>query len=1007
MSSGAPVAAICPLCEQPIPAGQQTCPRCPVSAEWLDRLEAHDFVVRRFEQWQKEGHLNPRQFQEIADVYRVERQRMVQAARDGQTVPAGGLPAPQRCWSCEAWAETPEEYCLDCGAPLQKPAVRSLRYLTLLEEEIGKQVRAARLSLAQVHELRADTRQRQAALRGRLEKERIPLVTETAVPSRAARARRGDAPVEEAPAAPRRSLLEIVLDPRSIQWLLGLGGALLVIGLVIWLATVGLFDNALFIACVLGAVNAAVLAGGWAVILKTRYQTAGRALTLLACLVMPLNLWFYHAYDLIALDGHLWVPALVICALYAASALVLRDQLFVYVLMGGVTLTGLLILADMHKFWEIAAPSGLMMLLALIAIHAERAFPDTEGPFSRRRFGLAFFWCGQALLAGSLLLLLGAQLAGWLYKPVFEALDVARPAVVTDSALQWLAIGLVLLGTYAYLYSDLVVRRIGVYVYLAVFTLLWAEVLLIQKLDLNLEWVIIVLALTGLAANVGQAAVGRDTFLARTGPPVGLVLCSLPVLCGVLLHVRATNALVHEVWPYQIGWAYVGGMLITAISCRVAAHLHRHTLPWLSTMYFFGTAAATLAGAAALLAVLGVPTWNQQAPLLMLIPIAYVIASRLYRGHSAEDPLVWVGHTATGFMILGVLGASLDITPQVFELATGKQSNLLLALFCAEAAVFYVLAAVFRKEGVSVYLATAMACGAVWQLLVFFRVEPEYYTLVFAVLGLALLIVYRLGVLEQYNRAALAGAAFQSANTLMSLAFVASVIVAISRLVGETARGQLVGLLAALAVLSLLAAWLVRHQHWRVWYIIMAVVEVMLTLVTLEVLVNLSFWQKVEIFCVAAGLILLVLGHLGWYREQVPDMARQNELVSFGLLLGSLLTGLPLMIAVLIHRGQGRFSVPDELGMLVVGLVLLASGVVFQLKSTTLTGAVLLAVYLLSLLLFIHRIPRIQTAALWIALGGGAVFLTGLLLSIYRDRLLTLPEKIKRREGVFRVLGWR
>jgi hypothetical protein len=35
------------------------------------------------------------------------------------------------------------------------------------------------------------------------------------------------------------------------------------------------------------------------------------------------------------------------------------------------------------------------------------------------------------------------------------------------------------------------------------------------------------------------------------------------------------------------------------------------------------------------------------------------------------------------------------------------------------------------------------------------------------------------------------------------------------------------------------------------------------------------------------------------------------------------------------------------------------------------------------------------------------VFGFGLLLSVYRDRLLALPEKIKRREGVCRVLGWR
>jgi len=245
---------------------------------------------------------------------------------------------------------------------------------------------------------------------------------------------------------PRRPLWEILLDPRSIQWLLGLGGALLVIGLVIWLATLGIFKNPLVVAVTLGLGNAALLGAGWAITSYTRYQMAGRALTLLACLVMPLNLWFYHAQTLITLEGHLWVAALVCCVLYAASAMVLRDPMFVYVLAGGVAMTGLLMLADMHKFWEIAAPSTLLVVLGLICLHTERAFPEGEGPFSRRRFGLAFFWSGQALLAAGLLLLLGAQLAGdWLYKPFFETLyqqwNLVRPAVVTEHWGQLLALG--------------------------------------------------------------------------------------------------------------------------------------------------------------------------------------------------------------------------------------------------------------------------------------------------------------------------------------------------------------------------------------------------------------------------------------------------------------------------------------------------------------------------------------------------------------------------------------
>ena len=180
-------------------------------------------------------------------------------------------------------------------------------------------------------------------------------------------------------------------------------------------------------------------------------------------------------------------------------------------------------------------------------------------------------------------------------------------------------------------------------------------------------------------------------------------------------------------------------MLATAVSCRIGAHLYRHTIPWLSATYFFGTAAATLTGLAGLLSVLGIRTWDELAPLVMVVPIVYMIAARLYRGHTQENPLAWVAHAATGVMIAAVLAAAMQLTPQhVFEPVAGIVCNLLLAAFFAEAALFYGLAAAFRKQGFNVYLGTAAACGALWQLLQYQQVASEYYTLIFAALGLAL-----------------------------------------------------------------------------------------------------------------------------------------------------------------------------------------------------------------------------------------------------------------------------
>ncbi len=246
----------------------------------------------------------------------------------------------------------------------------------------------------------------------------------------------------------------------------------------------------------------------------------------------------------------------------------------------------------------------------------------------------------------------------------------------------------------------------------------------------------------------------------------------------------------------------------------------------------------------------------------------------------------------------------------------------------------------------------------------------------------------------------------------MSLSFVAAALLTLSRVATRLAAlptdlppldWSLVILLGALGSLSLLAAWLVRHPAWRRWYVVTAITEAALMFLAIHVLSHLSMWEKLEIFAIAAGVGLLAAGHVGWYREQ----EKQEDMVSFSLATGALLVAAPLAIAVVLHRSVPEFSAPNELGMLAAGVLLLATGFMFQIRSTTLTGAGLLAIYLVTLVLYVNMLENVKTAAIWMAIGGAVIFGTGILLSVYRDRLLTLPDQVKRREGIFRVLGWR
>jgi hypothetical protein len=119
-------------------------------------------------------------------------------------------------------------------------------------------------------------------------------------------------------------------------------------GLVVaWLVSWGVFQNPAILAVALGIGTLAIAAAGWWVVLTTRFRIAGQALTFLACVVAPLNLWFYHAQDLIALEDHLWLGGVVCCLLYVATVYVLRDPLFLYAVEAGLTLTAALFLAEL------------------------------------------------------------------------------------------------------------------------------------------------------------------------------------------------------------------------------------------------------------------------------------------------------------------------------------------------------------------------------------------------------------------------------------------------------------------------------------------------------------------------------------------------------------------------------------------------------------------------------------------------------------------------------------
>lgn len=398
----------------------------------------------------------------------------------------------------------------------------------------------------------------------------------------------------------RPSLLERLLDPGSIRLLMGSGGGILVAGLVLWLWAVGVFENPAVAAATLGGANLALLGGGVWLGRRTRYETAGRGLALLAAALMPLNLWFYDAQGLIVLEegGPLWLPATAICLLTVAGGYLLRDPNFAYAVVGGVTMTGLLILADQRvdRFFEVVAPATLLTALGLAAIHAERVFADVSGPFGRKRFGRAFFRAGQVVLTAGLLVLLGGRLSGLL---AGHEIPFATPwggfvptDVATVTSLKFAALGLIAAGAYGFAYSHAAVERSGRSLTLAMLCGLWGAFVTadVAGLTLSPRVGLGIVATAGFATLLpGRVFERRGSVLGGTVRPIGDGLVTLAGLGTLLLTINtvaAGSAAFGDV-PFLLGMLSLVGV---ASACSVGGWRRSH----LSLAATLGCAAAVV-----------------------------------------------------------------------------------------------------------------------------------------------------------------------------------------------------------------------------------------------------------------------------------------------------------------------------------------------------------------------------------------------------------------------------
>jgi hypothetical protein len=449
---------------------------------------------------------------------------------------------------------------------------------------------------------------------------------------------------------------------------------------------------------------------------------------------------------------------------------------------------------------------------------------------------------------------------------------------------------------------------------------------------------------------------------------------------------------------YQ-GMVLQGRRSIPAVACWTCGGLAL----WLGSMHALNFA--------------GIQVLAQQVPLLMIAPLAIVlIARRLLNGR----PLHATVTAVHGFVILGLAlsAASVDSTNEWTQLllSGARATSTLFAgiLFLELAVLSYVTHRIDSRWNM---LVSAIVCSLAsgWKLLVFVDLPEFWYGPLLVAIGLALTIVEQFQsatteVDDSTTSTARNGQTPSALSIAGDLSFVLGQLAAFFQtlpwLLGPHQSIPAFNILAVLltAGTSAIGAFVAKARSTRGWHGFAAFMIAAVAILTWLKTLQLADYQKLELILEFLGLVWLIGGCAGRLRE--TDRRRIFG-VSIALWAGSIAATAPVFVCTLMHRwSESGPSLADELGLITITSLMVAAGCVLQIRATTAIGGTALGAYLAVLFGHLAYHPQV-TVGVYLAAGGAMIFLTGVILSIYRDRLLALPSKIANREGVFQIIDWR
>ena len=820
----------------------------------------------------------------------------------------------------------------------------------------------------------------------------------------------------------RQPLIERLLSPESIQRLMLVGGGLLVAGFLVWLRVWTVFKEPLVVAAAIGLLISAIIGSGIALVRFTRYKLAGTGLAFLGALAMPLQLWFYDAQGLITLEegGHLWIPAALFCAVYAAIARVTRNPLFIFTLVGGIVMTGMLFLADqsVNQFWNIIpqvtflASVGWISVFSSLLFAKEKSNDNQPSPFSRQRYGKSLVAAGLVTLTAGLGMLLVGQYATltgifsipWMQWQMDTVDKLWTLAVVAGSA-----IGFV--GVYA---TQGYQRR---YLLVAGLMLVWSALTLINLFNIVLTGGLaaILLSIVIIVVNVAtlvpiannklttESKTLNDHVLSDLTFIGSLMVSGLALFQFIDLHL-VEIPFVPQMSPLWMAIQFFLTAVAAATTSLLRISIAKNVIP-------AGSFMAIISGSVASLAVWNVLTLLAVTPWMMvliglLIPMVLLVVAAFSKVAMLKQPFLCGASAMTGVHLVCVSGALL-LGFSGFELAMTDGASPFWMLTMIMAAVNFFLAGVNRlvSDGATVSFnlflsATCTSIAAGIGLSMMGLSTGLAIVMAPVVVGLGLLFgKFLFGApVGIHARCLIAG------GNVMMLFYVLGQAFAMS--------GGWV--LVAAALIHLAAASLVAMNSSNGWQTVFTLLSVLLTIaagVLINDLLNFDGYLKAEILAIVGGLACLTFGLRGWALESDAAAERKSG-VSASLWMGSLLVMLPTMAMLFHYRGSAAAAdsvllYGHEMAVIVIAMLLCGVGVMCQLRSATLVGGTGVGIYLLSLLTMIQFPAMLQNAAVLMMMGGGLFFGVGLLLSIYRDYVISIPNRAKEGKGLFQILKWR